>query len=343
MMLAYEASRLARNHTDWYTLLDLATVVGTLMADTEGGYDPRQYTDRLVLGLRGLLSEAARPGLPLRMQAGRQRQIERGTSRQALPTGWLRASEGQVVQDPDLQVQHTIALVFARFATLGSCQQVLRSLRDDGVLVPRRQHGGGHAGQGLWRKPSPPASAEILHNPASAGALVYGRRGPHPQRRPGQTRQRRRPLDAGPTVHQDTYPAYLRWEQLLAHQARLMEKASPFARRARGAPRPGQALLAGLVVCGRCGYQRRVAYQPQRRYTCTALAASDGAATCLHIDGASLEQVVVEAFLTALAPAELDLLAEGLATQRADQGRLAPYYADQVARAAYAARLAQRQ
>ena len=343
IILAYEASRLARNNTDWYTLLDLATVVGTLMADTEGVYDPRQYNDRLLLGLRGLLSEAELHVLHLRMAAGRQRQVERGTYRQSLPTGLLRGNDGRVVKDPDVQIQHTIDLIFARFVTLGSCQKVLRSLRDDGVLVPRRQHGGLHAGQVLWRKPSHAAIAEILHNPAYAGAFVYGRRGPHPQRRPGQARQIRRPLDAWPTVHQDTYPAYISWEQFLANQARLRDNASTFAQRARGTPRHGPALLAGLVVCGRCGYQMRVAYKPQRRYTCTALAASYGAATCLHIDGASLEQVVVEAFFAALAPAELDLLEEVLATQRADQTRLAQYYTDQVARAEYEARLAQRQ
>jgi len=343
IILAYEASRLARNNTDWYTLIDLATVVGTLLADTEGVYDPRQYNDRLLLGLRGLLSEAELHILHLRMAAGRQRQVERGTYRQVLPTGLLRGADGQVIKDPDRQIRQTLELIFARFATLGSCQKVLRSLRDDGVLVPRCQHGGLHAGQVLWRKPTHAAIAEILHNPAYAGAFVYGRRGPHPERRPGQARQQRRPLEAWPTIHQDAYPAYMSWEQFVANQARLRDNASAFARRARGTPRQGPALLAGLVVCGRCGYQMHVAYKPQRRYTCTALAASYGAATCLHIDGASLEQAVVKAFFAALAPAELDLLDEVLATQRADQARLGHYYADQVARAAYEARLAQRQ
>jgi DNA invertase Pin-like site-specific DNA recombinase len=343
IVLAYEASRLARNNADWYTLLDLATVVGTLMADTEGVYDPRQYNDRLLLGLRGLLSEAELHVLHLRMEAGRQRQIERGTYRQPLPTGLVRGADGRVVKDPDLQVQHTLDLVFARFTNLGSCQKVLRSLRDDGMLLPRRQHGGLHAGQVLWRKPTQAALTEILHNPAYTGAFVYGRRGPHPQRRPGQSRQIRRPMDTWPTIHQDKYPAYITWEQFLANQARLMDNASTFARRARGAPRHGQALLAGLVVCGRCSYQMRVVYKPQRRYTCTALAASYGAATCLHVDGASLERVVVEAFFAALAPAELDLLEEVLAAQRADHARLAQYYADQLTRAEYEARLAQRQ
>ena len=274
LVLAYEASRLARNNADWYTLLDLATVVGALIADTEGVYDPRSYNDRLMLGLRGILSEAELHVLRLRMHAGRQRQIERGTYRQHLPTGLLRLEDGQVVKDPDLQVQHTIALIFARFEQLGSCQKVMRSMRDDGLLVPRRQRGGLHAGQLLWRKPTQAALAELLHNPAYAGAFVYGRSGPAPDCRPGHTRRVDRSVEEWTVNHQGVYPAYISWEQFMANQARLADNASTFARRARGAPREGAALLAGLVVCGRCGYQMRVAYKPQRRYTCTALAAA---------------------------------------------------------------------
>src|SRR5712692_1061710 len=148
------------------------------------------------------------------------------------------------------------------------------------------------------------------------------------------------PMEEWTTIHQGVYPAYITWDQFLANQARLADNASDFTRRARGAPRPGSALLAGLVVCGRCGYQMRVTYKPQQRYTCSALAAEYGAATCLHVDGASLEAVVVEAFFTALAPAELDLLEEVLAAQRADMTRLAQLRADQVARAEYEAGLA---
>jgi hypothetical protein len=144
-------------------------------------------------------------------------------------------------------------------------------------------------------------------------------------------------------VHQGIYPAYIHWDQFLANQARLADNASTFAQQARGAPRQGPALLAGLVVCGRCGYQMWVAYKPQRRYTCTALAASYGAATCLHVDGAPLEAVVVAAFFAALAPAEIDLLDEVLAAQRADYAHVVQQYTEQVTRAEYEARLAQRQ
>ena len=343
LILAYEASRLARNNADWYTLLDLATVVGALIADTEGVYDPQSYNDRLLLGLRGMLSEAELHLLRLRMDAGRQRQIERGTYRQHLPTGLVRLEDGRVVKDPDLQVQRTIDLVFARFAALGSCQRVMRTLRDDGILLPRWQRGGLHAGQLLWKKPSAAALAELLHNPAYAGAFAYGQDGPNPDRRPGQPRRLRRPLAEWTALHHDVYPSYITWEQFMANQARLADNASAFARRARGAPRDGSALLAGLVVCRRCGYQMHVAYKPQRRYTCTALAAAYGAATCLHVDGARLDAVVVDAFFAALAPAEMDLLDQVLAAQRADHARLAQQYADQVTRAEYEARLAERQ
>jgi DNA invertase Pin-like site-specific DNA recombinase len=343
IMLAYEASRLARNNTDWYTLLDLATVVGTLIADPDGVYDPCDYNDRLLLGLRGILSEAELHVLQLRMEAGRQRQIERGTYRQHLPTGLVRLADGKVSKDPDQQVQHTLELVFDRFSRLGSCQKVLPSLRDDGILLPRHQTGGLHAGQLLWRKPTQAALMDILHNPAYAGAFVYGRRPQDPNCRPGQSRQIRRPMEAWTTIQQGVYPAYISWEQFVANQARLADNASAFARQAHGAPRQGTALLAGLVVCGQCGYQMRVTYKPQRRYTCSALAASYGAATCLHVDGASLESAVVEAFFSALAPAELDVLTQVMAAQEADQARLAQHYADQVTQATYTAQLAQRQ
>jgi DNA invertase Pin-like site-specific DNA recombinase len=343
LILAYEASRLARNNADWYALLDLAALRGALLGDTEGVYDPRLANDRLLLGMRGLLSEAELHLLHLRMDAGRQRQIERGTYRQHLPTGFVRLEDGQVVKDPDVQVQRTIELIFARFTALGSCQKLMRSLRDDGILLPRRQHAGPAAGQLLWRKPSASALADLLHNPAFAGVFAYGRKGPSPDHRPGHPRRLRRPMEDWTALQQGAYPPFISWETFVANQARLADNASAFARRARGAPREGAALLAGLVVCGRCGYQMRVAYKPLPRYLCTALAAEYGAAACLHVDGASLDAAVVEAFFAALAPAELDLLDDVLAAQRADHARLAQHHADQFARAEYAARLAQKQ
>lgn len=344
LVLAYEASRLARSNADWYALLDMAALVGALIGDADGVYDPRAYNDRLLLGLRGMLSEAELHWLRLRLDAGRMRQIERGAYRQHLPTGLIRLPDGRVAKDPDAQVQGMLALVFARFAQLGSCQKVLRSLRDDGLLLPRHQVAGLHAGQLLWKKPTDAALYEILRNPAYAGAFVYGQHRPHPQRRPGQrARMMRVPREAWAVVHQDAYPAYLSWEQFVANQQQLSDNASRFDRRARAAVRDGAALLTGLVVCGRCGRQMQVAYKPHIRYVCQALSQAYGEPSCLHLAGEPIETAVVDAFFQALAPAELDLLDAVLAQQQADRQQVAQQHAERVARAAYEVRLARRQ
>lgn len=344
IIFAYEASRLARNNADWYTLLDLATHSATLIADVDGIFDPRDYNDRLLLGLRGMLSEAELHLLHLRMDAGRLRQVEQGTYRQHLPTGLVRLPDGRVVKEPDQQVQHAIELVFSRFASMGSCQKVLRSLRADGLLLPRHQTSGLHAGQLLWKRPNEAAIYDILRNPAYAGAFVYGRRTGHPERRPGQRGRLRHKEQADWTViRQAVYPAYISWEQFVANQARMTDNANNYARRTRGVPRQGAALLAGLVVCGECGRQMRAIYKPQVRYVCNALGKTFGAPMCLHLDGASIETVVVEAFFAALAPAELDLLEEVLAAHQTEERLRTRQHAEQVARAEYEARLAQKQ
>lgn len=308
-------------------------------------YDPRNYNDRLLLGLRGMFSEVELHLLQLRLVAGRRRQIERGTYEQQLPTGLVRLPDGRVVKEPDQQVQHTLTLVFERFARLGSCQQVLRSLRDDGVLLPRWQTCGAQQGEVLWKRPSDAALYDILKHPAYAGAFVYGRHGRHPQWRPGQPeRVTHRPLEDW-IIHRDVYPAYLSWEQFVAHQARLAHNATRYTRRSQGAPRDGPALLVGLLVCGRCGRQMWVNYVSHShvQYFCAALNRAYGAPTCLHVPAAPIEAAVVEAFFQALEPAELDLLDEVLAAQQADHDRRAQQYADQVRRAEYEARLAERQ
>ncbi len=346
LVLAYEASRLARRNADWYALLDLATVVGVLIADVDGVYDPRSYNDRLLLGLRGMLSEAELHLLHLRLEAGRRRQVERGTYQQRLPTGLVRLADGQVALDPDQQVQRTLSMVFARFRALGSCQKVLRALRDEDVRLPRVQTAGVDAGQLLWKPPTEGAIYELLRNPAYAGAFVFGRH--RRQRAPGQTlglpaRRVYQPVEEWAVVHRDAYPAYLSWEEFVANQARLRDNASSFARRARATPRSGSALLAGLVTCGHCGRQLHAVYREQPAYRCAALQKVYGRSGCLYLAAPPIDAAVVAAFFAAVAPAELDLLDEVLAAQHADHARLVQQHADQVTRAEYEARLAQRQ
>jgi DNA invertase Pin-like site-specific DNA recombinase len=310
LILAYEASRLARNNADWYRLLDLldlldlAALVGALLADTDGVYDPCDYNDRLLLGLRGMLSAAELHLLQLRLQAGRQRQIAQGTYRQHLPTGLVRLPDGRVANDPDLQIQRTIALVFERFerfARLGSGQQALRSFREEGILLPRRQTAGRYAGELWWKRPSAAALYAILRNPAYAGAFISGRTTTRPERRPGQPGAAWA-LCATPAGRVDRAPprrvsclyqlGAVR-EQFMANQMRLADNASSFARRTRSASRQGPALLAGLVVCGRCGHQMRVAYKAHQRSFCTALTDTYRAPMCLSVDGSGIDAALM--------------------------------------------------
>jgi len=175
----------------------------------------------------------------------------------------------------------------------------MRSWRDDGIFLPRRQLVGMQAGQVRWCKPTPAALGAIRQKPAYAGALVYGRRALAPPQRPGKRRRVQRPMEDWQAVPQEAYPAYRSGEQCLANQARLADKASSFARRARGGPRQGQALLAGFGRCGPGGYQVRVGYKPRVRYACQAMAATYGAAACVHVEGSSVDDAVADAFVAA--------------------------------------------
>jgi len=345
IIFCYEASRLARNNADWYSLLDVAALKATLIADTDGVFDPCDHNDRMLLGLRGMMSEAELHLLRARMDAGRMRQVERGTYRQVLPTGLQRLSDGQVVKDPDRHVQKTISLLFERFEELGSAQKVLRSLRDDGVMLPRRQVAGERAGQLLWRRPNDAAIYDILRNPAYAGAFVYGRHGQDPDREPGSVRRIHKPIAEWIAVHKDVYPAYVSWEEFVAIHRRLDENGYNFAANKAGATRAGQALLSGLVFCGNCGRHMRVHYRDGEvgcRYICDGAKTSYGGPICFYLQGDPVDKAVVEAFFDAVKPSEIALLDEVLEGQQADHERLLEHRRDAAKSASYEARLAEK-
>jgi DNA invertase Pin-like site-specific DNA recombinase len=349
LILGYAVSRLARNNGDWYHLLDLAAVFGTLIADSDGVYDPRLYNDRLLLGLKGTMSEAELHLLRLRLDAGRLSQVRRGDYVQKLPTGLLRRPDGQVVKDPDDQVRHTLELVFAKFQELRSGARVLRYLSREHILLPRRQTGGLHAGELLWKRPTLSALYEILKNPAYAGAFVYGRRPRDLTRaQPGRraTGVVRKPMAEWIEVKQGVYPAYISWEQFLANQAQLTENTVRYNRTsgpARGAPREGEALLQGLATCGHCGHRMRIQYRRGIRYLCNGLNQEYADPMCCSVDGASVHAVVIQAFFEAIQPSQIDALEAVSAKQQANQSTLDRHWQERVKRAEYEAHLAHRQ
>ena len=348
IIFGYEVSRLARNNSDWYHLLDLAAIFNTLIADYDGIYDPRLYNDRLLLGLKGTMSEAELHLLRLRMEAGRLRQIEQGQYRQLLPTGLVRLEDGSVVKEPDEQVRHTIELVLTKFEALGSCRQVLLDLRQTEVLLPRRQTNGPQVGEMLWKQPTYAAIYSIVTNPAYAGTFAHGRTQVDPTRRqPGRqdTGVVRKPMAEWVHLQQDVYPAYITWSQYQANQERLQQNATRFQEqieRAQGAARRGVALLQGLAICGYCGHRFQVSYKPVHRYICKELAHELGEPMCASLHGPQIDQVVIEAFFAAIEPAQLDVLEAVLAEQTSEQARLQQQWQERLKRAEYEVGLAQR-
>jgi DNA invertase Pin-like site-specific DNA recombinase/tRNA(Ser,Leu) C12 N-acetylase TAN1 len=353
IVLGYEVSRLARNNRDWYHLLDLAAVFGTLIADSDGIYDTRLYNDRLLLGLKGTMSEAELHLLRLRLTAGRMNQVRRGVYRQHLPTGLTRLPDGTVVMEPDEQVRHSIELVFEKFDELGSCEKVLFYLRQQDIRLPRQQRAGLHSGELLWKSASYAAILEIMHNPAYAGAFAYGRRQTDPRRQqPGRqgTGHLHKPRAEWLHLQRGVYPAYITWEQYEAHQARLQQNMTIFGagspRRedeARGAVREGAALLQGLVVCGCCGYRMYVVYKASGRYNCRALRRPIGQGMCASLHAPAIDEAVSRAFFDALRPARLDALEAVLGEQQAERERLTRHWQERMKRTRYDTHLAQRQ
>jgi DNA invertase Pin-like site-specific DNA recombinase len=344
IVLSYEASRLARNNADWYALLDLCALRGTLIADADGVYDPAEYNDRLLLGLRGMMSEAELHLLRMRMDAGKARQIEKGTYRQGLPTGLVRLDDGRVVKHPDLHVRRAIGLVFERFASLGTISKVLNSLLEDGATLPRFRYGGPHHGELLWSRPTTTSIYGFLSNPAYAGAFVYGRRATVHDGAEDSPNRATKPMEEWTAIHRDVYPAYISWEEFLANKRRLQQN-DRLAENTRGAPRGGPALLAGLVVCGHCGRRMSVVYGGSKGkggYVCNALPSTHGAKSCLYAPRVNTDAAVVGVFFEAIRPAELDLLEEALRVQGADRERLLEHHQDSVKAARYEARLAEK-
>jgi DNA invertase Pin-like site-specific DNA recombinase len=349
VVMGYDVSRLARNCRDWYHLIEICSLFDTLIADTDGLYHPSDFNDRLLLGLKGTMSEAELHSLRLRLDAGRLSKAKRGELVQHLPTGYVRTEGVGVALDPDVHVQSTLRLVFEKFLELGSIRKTLIYFVRHEIKLPRRQTSGLEAGNTIWKSASAAALASILENPAYAGVFVYGRRRGDPRRTvPGRpsTGRIRRGREEWLCVVKDVYPSYISRSTFEDIQQRIAINRQKYEEhmRHKGAERRGAALLQGLVACRQCGRQMMVRYRENSfEYICFAMTAGYASKPCQYITGRSIDEAVVREFMSALSQVQIDGLTRIQDKHRQEEQRLVAQLEREVARCEYEARLAEKQ
>jgi len=342
IVLVTDVSRLARNCGDWYHLLDLAALCGTLISDANEVYEPRDYNDRLLLGLKGTLSEAQWYTMRTQLHAARLNKARRGEFAIRLPVGYDREDDGQVVFCPDKEVQSSIRLVFDQFDRLGSARAVLLYFRRQGLDLPRRIQSGPNQCEIEWVRPSYQAIYRILTLPAYAGAYAYGKR--KSVRLPGAENKvvlRHVPMEEWAALKRDAFPGYITWEQYLINRERLRENAQG-ANWSKGAPRSGVALLQGIAICGRCGCRLHTRYSNQPAYVCELANQQYGDPLCQNFMVPHIDEAVTEVFLEAIQPAHLEAALKALEEIETQRGSLGAHWEQRLERARYEADLARR-
>jgi DNA invertase Pin-like site-specific DNA recombinase len=341
ILFAYDVTRLARNCTDWYQLLDLCGYRRCLVGDQDGICDPATPNGRLILGLKGLIAELELHTLRARLTAGLLNKAQRGELALTLPVGLVRDPLGRVLKHPDQEVQHRLELVFTSFLQVKAACQVVRFFNDRDLLLPRKDR----FRDLIWRPPTVPAILGILKNPAYAGAFVYGRTRAVPRANASHQRvPKALPMDQWKVCHRDKYPAYIDWATFEKIQGMVRDNHSEYDRnKTRGVPRPGKALLHGLVYCGKCGHKMVVQYKGRPCYLCNYLRQQYQVPVCQNLPADPIDAQVVQAFLQALSPVELDLYSKAVAALRQDEEQVRQAQQQQLERLRYQARLAERQ
>jgi DNA invertase Pin-like site-specific DNA recombinase len=347
IVLGLEVSRLARNNADWHRLIELAALSHTLILDEDGVYDPAHFNDRLLLGLKGTMSEAELHILKSRLQGGILNKARRGELEMPLPIGLVYAADARVVLDPDRQIQDTVRLLFDTFRETGSACAVVRRLRGQKILFPRRIRRGIGKGDVLWSAIDHSRVLQILHNPRYAGAFAYGRTRTayNAKLKPVQLRVQKSDWQV---LIPDAHEGYISWAEYERNQVTLEHNATGFSSGLRGRmPRHGSALLQGRLLCGRCGARMRVHYEPldgrlRPYYVCNEAVVREAGKHCQWVRGAPVDDAIGALLLQTVAPAaiEVALAVQQEIVQRVEQA--AALREAQLQRARYEAELARR-
>ena len=349
LVLGLECSRVARNNSDWYRLLDLCGVTDTVIGDLDGLYHPGSFNDRLLLGLKGTISEAELHMIRQRLDGGIRNKARRGELRRGLPVGLVWGEgDGDVLLDPDEAVRGAIATIFERFAELGSARQVWLWMRREGVQFPLRRFQGAEI---KWMTPTYHQIHSVLTSPVYAGAYAFGKtrreRYVDEHSRP-RKRTRKLPQDEWEVLIWDHHPGYIDKATFERNQAQLASNTRPRAHEPGGAVREGQALLQGIAVCGRCGRKLKVHYQGTRghkspAYHCPGSVLVEGRGEwCVRVGGTRIEEAVAAALIQALTPAGVKAALRAAEALEADHDAALAQWHLQVERARYEAQRAER-
>jgi len=350
LVMSLDASRLARNNRDWHQLLELCSLFGVLIADGERLYDPGAYHDRLLLGLSGIMSEAELHQIKVRLHQGERQKAARGELRLPLPAGLIHNRDSSVTFNPDEEVQERLRLVFTKFRELRSAKAVMRYLRRGNLPLPVRPLHGPAPHEVVWRPADSARVIHILKNPAYAGAYVYGRRRPDPLRRqPGSDRIGTvvvAPEDWSICLR-DAHPAYLDWDEFMANQRQLADNVARYDAGRAGAPRKGNALLQGIVSCGRCARRMCLRYSGPHGdypvYVCVADSNSEGRPRCQEVRALAIDADVERLILTALTPDRIALAVAALGEIEEETRAMERQWSLKRERARYDAERARRQ
>ena len=341
IILSYDVTRLSRNCSDWYPLLDLCGYRHCLIADRDGVYDPGTINGRLLLGLKGQLAEVELSTIRARLTAGLLNKAQRGDLALQLPVGLVRDPHNIVHKDPNLEIQTRIMLIFDTFLRVKSASQTLIYFNKQDLHLPRYDR----FREVHWKKPTVAAITSTLRNPAYAGAFAYGRtrtirKGPSPK----DKSLKKLLQQEWKVLVQDKYPAYISWETFEKIQTMLKENYAEYNRnKTRGVPRPGAALLHGIVYCGECGHKLCVQYKLGTYYICNALRQQYASPLCQRMPGDPIDTEVVKAFFQAISPLELDSYTQSIALQTEVEKATQKAHQQQLERLRYQVKLAERQ
>jgi len=347
IVLGLEVSRLARNSTDWHRLLEICALTDTLILDEDGIYNPGDFNDRLLLGLKGTMSDAELHVLRARLRGGILNRACRGALKTPLPVGLMYDAADNVVLDPDGQVRKSIAHLFEVFERTGSARAVVKHFREQGLRFPRRPRAGPHQGELLWEELRHWRVLRVLHNPRYAGIFCFGRTRTH--KRPGERIEIEvLPRDEWTAFFPDAHPGYITCEQFDANLARLRDNARAHgSERRKSPPREGPALLQGLVICGVCGRRMTVRYhsrkgRPWPEYICQSECIETASRRCQSIPGSGIDEAIGERLVETVTPVTLEVALQVQAELEARADEADALRRQRVERARYEADLARR-